>query len=419
MVANVLSEFMALFFLLTQKYNDIVPNNGTLKVFFKKIITDMEEKSTEKLARYTMYLVGASAILAVCWFLRSVIVYILIAAVMMLVSKPLMKRLRKLTIKGRQAPEWLLAIFTILLIIAIILSIMTLIIPAIGNVVNDISMANIGNAAKQITAPLASFNEFLISIIPNLGQDFRIERFILNEVQSMLDISSIPSVIGSAASFLSSLGVGLFSVVFISFFFIKDDDLFTKIIKALVPDRHEQNVAEAISDIGHLLSRYFSGVILQVLGVAAINFLGLLLIAKLGFNASIGIAFITGILNIIPYVGPLVGGVLGTILGVTLKYFCATPIGLDVGFITFTLILIAIFCVTQLVDNFLYQPIIYSSSIKANPLEIFIVLLIAGSIAGPLAMIIAIPCYTVVRVIAYRFFGNIKAINRLIHDNQQ
>lgn len=379
----------------------------------------MEEKSTEKLARYTMYLVGASAILAVCWFLRSVIVYILIAAVMMLVSKPLMKRLRKLTIKGRQAPEWLLAIFTILLIIAIILSIMTLIIPAIGNVVNDISMANIGNAAKQITAPLASFNEFLISIIPNLGQDFRIERFILNEVQSMLDISSIPSVIGSAASFLSSLGVGLFSVVFISFFFIKDDDLFTKIIKALVPDRHEQNVAEAISDIGYLLSRYFSGVILQVLGVAAINFLGLLLIAKLGFNASIGIAFITGILNIIPYVGPLVGGVLGTILGVTLKYFCATPIGLDVGFITFTLILIAIFCVTQLVDNFLYQPIIYSSSIKANPLEIFIVLLIAGSIAGPLAMIIAIPCYTVVRVIAYRFFGNIKAINRLIHDNQQ
>ena len=62
----------------------------------------------------------------------------------------------------------------------------------------------------------------------------------------------------------------------------------------------------------------------------------------------------------------------------------------------------------------LYQPVIYSTSIKAKPLEIFIVLLIAGHIAGPLAMIIAIPCYTVVRVIAFRFFRQVKAIRRLI-----
>ena len=114
------------------------------------------------------------------------------------------------------------------------------------------------------------------------------------------------------------------------------------------------------------------------------------------------------------YVGPLLGGVIGTILGLVLKYSSATPIGLDVNFWIFTGILIAIFCFAQLIDNFLYQPVIYSTSIKAKPLEIFIVLLIVGHIGGPLAMIIAIPCYTVVRVIAFRFFGNIKAIKRLI-----
>ena len=108
------------------------------------------------------------------------------------------------------------------------------------------------------------------------------------------------------------------------------------------------------------------------------------------------------------------GGVLGTILGIVLKYTSATPIGLDVNFWVFTAILIAIFSFTQLVDNFLYQPLIYSTSIKAKPLEIFIVLLIVGHIGGPLAMIVAIPCYTVVRVIAFRFFGHIKAIKRLI-----
>ena len=137
-------------------------------------------------------------------------------------------------------------------------------------------------------------------------------------------------------------------------------------------------------------------------------------IARLGFNASIGIAFLTGIFNVIPYVGPLLGGVIGTTLGLVLKYSSATPIGLDVNFWLFTGILIAIFCFAQLVDNFLYQPVIYSTSIKAEPLEIFIVLLIVGHIGGPLAMIIAIPCYTAVRVIAFRFFRHIKAIRRLI-----
>ena len=167
-----------------------------------------------------------------------------------------------------------------------------------------------------------------------------------------------------------------------------------------------------------MLSRYFIGVLVEVFGVALINFIGLLLIARLGFNAAIGIAFLTGIFNIIPYVGPLLGGAIGTILSLILKYSSATPIGLDVNFWLFTAILIAIFCFTQLVDNFLYQPLIYSTSIKSKPLEIFIVLLIVGHIGGPLAMIIAIPLYTVVRVIAFRFFGHIKAIRRLIPDEK-
>jgi hypothetical protein len=195
---------------------------------------------------------------------------------------------------------------------------------------------------------------------------------------------------------------------------IKDDGLFSDIVCALVPDRHEKTTEKAIGDIGYLLSRYFTGVIIEVLGVALINFIGLWLIARLGLNAALGIAFLTGIFNVIPYVGPLLGGALGTTLSLILKYSSVTPVGLDVNFWVFTAILIAIFSFTQLVDNFLYQPVIYSTSIKSKPLEIFIVLLIVGNIGGPLAMIVAIPIYTVFRVIAFRFFGHIKAISRLI-----
>ena len=372
------------------------------------------ERYVDKLAKYILAAAGISIICAICWFLRNVLIYILAAVVISLIAKPIMRGLQKIKIKGKKAPDWFLAAFTLTLVISILLTILTMIVPIVSSILKGISLTSIENAAEQISIPLANLNEFLKSTFPRLGSGFRIEMVLIEELHKLFDISAISSMIGSATSFLTDLGIGLFSVVFIGFFFIKDDGLFTNIVCALVPDKHEKNTEKAIDDIGHLLSRYFIGVMLEVTGVALLNFLGLLLIARMGFNASIGIAFLTGILNIIPYVGPLIGGVLGTILSLVLKYSSISPIGLDVNFWIFTVILIAIFCFTQLVDNFLYQPVIYSTSIKSKPLEIFIVLLIAGHLGGPLAMIIAIPCYTVVRVIAFRFFRHIKAIRRLI-----
>ncbi len=372
------------------------------------------ERYTDKLAKSILLAAGFAIIAALCWYFRSVLAYILIAVVVSLVAKPLMGLMQKIRIKGRKAPDWILAALSLIIVLGIILSIVGTLIPIIGNIVKDISLANIENAVKGLSVPLSEFNEFLRNMVPNLGEDFKIEIAIIQEVQKLFNPAIFSTVIGSAASFLTNFGIGLFSVVFIGFFFIKDDGLFTEIVCALVPDKHEATTEKAISDIGHLLSRYFIGVMFEVTGVALINFIGLTFIAKLGFNASLGIAFMTGIFNIIPYVGPLLGGALGTVLGLILKYSSASPIGLDVNFWAFTAILIAIFCFTQLVDNFLYQPLIYSTSIKAKPLEIFIVLLIVGHIGGPLAMIVAIPCYTVVRVIAFRFFRHIKAIKRLI-----
>lgn len=372
------------------------------------------EKYTEKLAKYLLFAACFCIVAALCWYFRNVIIYILLAVVVSLISQPIMTLLQKVRIKGRKAPDWLLAIFTICLVILLFLMVVTLIIPVVSGIVKGISLSSIENTARQISVPLAEFNDFLKSTFPKLGNDFRIEVALLNEMKTILDVSAFSSVIGSAASMVSSIGIGLFSIVFISFFFIKDSSLFSKMVAALVPDRHEETAVKAISDIGYLLSRYFTGVLIEMTGVALINFLGLMFIARLGFNAAIGIAFLTGILNIIPYVGPLAGGALGTVLALIIKYSSSVPIGLDVSFIWFTLILIAIFSFTQLIDNILYQPVIYSTSIKSTPLEIFIVLLIAGHIGGTLGMLIAIPSYTVIRVVAFRFFRHIKAIRRLI-----
>lgn len=372
------------------------------------------EKYTEKLARYILIAAWLCIGAAICWYFKSVIIYILLAVVVSLISQPVMEGLQKIRIKGKKAPDWLLASFTLCIMLILFFVIVTLIVPVVSGIVKGVSLSSIENAARNISIPLADFNEFLRSTFPKLGEDFRIEIVMFNELKKLFDVSMFSSVLGSAASIVTSLGIGIFSVVFISFFFIKDGNLFGKMVAAVVPDRYEATAVKALSDIGHLLTRYFSGVLIEMTGVALVNFIGLLLIARLGFNAAIGIAFLTGILNIIPYVGPLLGGALGTILALVIKYSSAVPLGLDVSFILFTVIIIAIFCFTQLIDNFLYQPLIYSTSIKSTPLEIFIVLLIAGHIGGPLGMIIAIPSYTAARVIAFRFFGHIKAIRRLI-----
>lgn len=372
------------------------------------------ERYTDKLAKYILLAAGIGIIGTICWYFSNVLIYILLAVVVSLIGQPIMSVLRKIRIKGHHAPDWILAMITLFTLIAAFFAIITLIVPIVSGIIKGISLDSIETAARHISGPLADLNQNLRETFPRIGSDFRIEIAAIQELQKMLDPSVFSSVLGSAASIITSLGIGLFSVAFISFFFIKDDGQFTAIIRALVPDRHEEEAAKAISDISYLLSRYFIGVMIEIMGVALINFLGLMFIARLGFNAAIGIAFMTGILNVIPYVGPLMGGVIGTILSLVIKYSSAVPIGLDVNFISFTLILIAIFGFTQLIDNILYQPVIYSTSIKAKPLEIFIVLLIAGHLAGPLGMLVAIPSYTAVRVIAFRFFRHYKAIRRLI-----
>ena len=379
-----------------------------------------KERGVDRLSRYIIYGVAAAIALAAGWYFRNVIIYVILAAVVSLLGKPVMNLLRHVKIRKKSMPDWLQAVLVIVFILSIFLVIFTQVIPVVvgivQNIFDNLSASDYSLPVDTYTASVNAVNAWMISHFPQFGPDFRIESAIGSFLRKTFDLTSLSSLIEYIASFFVSFGVGIFSVVFISFFFIKDPMLFRKIVGALVPDRIESRVIDAIGDIEHLLSRYFVGLLVEVIGVAVLNFLFLWLIARIGFNAAIGIAFITGILNIIPYVGPLVGTVIGTILATVLKFSAA---GLTIHFWGFVLVLLALFMVTQLVDNFLFQPLIYSTSIKASPLEIFIVLLIAGNTAGVLGMLVAIPAYTVIRVVAGHFFGDIKAIRRLIPDSER
>lgn len=370
------------------------------------------ERNTDKLAGYIIKLGGLAVVVALCLYFKNVLIYIIAAFVVSLIGRPVMKLLRRIKIKGKPAPDWLLAVLTIVVIIGLLVLIVTQMIPMVSSIVKDASA--IQTSTYFESNPIDMLNEWIIGLFPNVGDDFDIAAVLLAKVKELVDFGKVSGIVGSVASIVSSLFVALFSVVFISFFFLKEEGLFERIICALVPDRHESNVRKTLNDIKELLSRYFVGLVIEMLGVAVVDFLGLWLIARLGFSYAIGIAFIAGLLNVIPYVGPLMGEAIGVIFAIVLKL--GTGAGLDVNLWMFALIVLVIMLAAQLVDNFIYQPLIYSTSIKAHPLEIFIVLLMAGHIGGTVGMLVAIPAYTVVRVVAIRFFYKYKVIQRLVPD---
>ena len=371
-----------------------------------------KERNVDKLAGYLIKLGSLAIIAALCWYFKNVLIYIIVAFVVSLIGRPVMKLLKKIRIGKIHLPDWFSAIFTILLIIGFLVLIVTQLVPLVSNIVRDASILN-SNLYLE-SNPIERTNEWLIGLFPDLGADFNLVDILMAKLRELVSFNSVTGFVGSVASLVSSAFVGLFAVVFISFFFLKDSDLFGRIICALVPDRVEHTMTATLNDIKQLLSRYFVGLLLEMLGVALIDCLGLWLIARLDFSYAIGIAFIAGLLNVIPYVGPLMGEAIGVILGVILKV--GTGAGLGVNLWVFALIILAIMVTAQLIDNFIYQPVIYSTSIKAHPLEIFIVLLMAAHMGGTVGMLVAIPTYTVLRVVALRFFHRFKPIQRLDPD---
>ena len=371
-----------------------------------------EERNVDRLAGWIMKLAIIAAMLGLCWYFSSILIYVIIAFVISLIGLPIMRLMRKLKIKGKSLPDGLLAIVTLVLILLLLILVFTQLIPVVVNIVKDASAMNANDVPYD--SLLDQINNWLIGLIPSLGPDFDLVSNLLNNISDVVSVSSVTSILGSVASVAIDLVIALFAIGFISFFFIKDEDLFCKIISAIVPDRIEASVEKTLAEITHLLSRYFIGLLIEIAGVIVADFLGLWLIARVSAEYALGIAFIAGILNVIPYVGPIIGEAIGVLLCIVLKY--GAGVGLAAPIWVLALVVLGVMLATQLLDNFVYQPLIYSTSIKSSPLEIFIVLLIAGHIGGTVGLLVGIPTYTVIRVILARFCYKNKIVQRLIPD---
>lgn len=227
-----------------------------------------------------------------------------------------------------------------------------------------------------------------------------------NNIFEKFNPAQIPKLLGSFFGFFSNIFITLLSVFFIAFFFLQEKGLFTKMASTLVPNGHEGKISHAIDDSSKLLIRYFVGLITQAIVITLVTSLVLKL---LGINNALLMAFCFAVFNLIPFVGPILGNLFGALIVVSSN--------LDAGFYDVMLPMIIksfiVFAVMQLLDNFFLQPTIFGRSVKAHPLEIFLVVLVGAKLAGVLGMVIAIPSYTVLRVIAKVFFSEFDVVKKL------
>jgi len=339
------------------------------------------------------------------WYFSTIIAYILIAAVLSLIGQPLVKRLSSIKIRKRNFPRTLSAVITLLLMITVFFSILLLLIPVIYNQAALFSNIDVGVLSKSFKEPIALMENFFHKYNILSGNE-TIENTLTTKLISIMSLSNVSSIINSLIGFTSNFFVAFFAISFITFFFLKDDKLFLSIIMALTPVSYQTEIKHIFLECKQMLSHYFLGLCMDVLIVMTLISTGMWI---LGLKNAIIIGVIAGMMNVIPYVGVLIGGSLAILLGLSGN--------LDLDFYTGMLPLAGKIClvlvIINLLDGLLLQPTIFSNSVKAHPLEIFLVIMISGSIAGIPGMILAIPSYTVLRIIAKEFFSRYHAIKKL------
>ena len=327
--------------------------------------------------------------------IQSVIFYIIIAAILSLIARPIISLLST----QLKFPNTIAVIFTMLLMLSFLSGLIILFIPLIAEQGKSLSLLEVEDLQASVQEIYAQVNSYLLS----KGIDVLNE---LKNVDLLASFQEIPNFLNAILEAVGSLSVGLFSVLFISFFFMKDRHLLKNGMMTLIPNGNEGRFSNSLETINNLLSRYFIGLLSQIT-ILFVLYTFILLIFDID-NALV-IAFLCALLNLIPYVGPMIGAVIMFVLSMT------SNIGLDfqTEILATSLWILFWYLMAQLVDNFVSQPLIFSKTTKSHPLEIFLIIIIGGLLFGIVGMIVAVPMYTALKVILKEFLSENKIVKSL------
>jgi predicted PurR-regulated permease PerM len=344
--------------------------------------------------------IGIAVVLYFFYQIQTIIVYLVVSLITTLMGNPILDFLKR----RLRFSHLVATIATVGLFVLLLFGLLSLFVPLIINQGHNLSLLDTRQIEKDFLRLLNDISLFL----ENHNIDSKLV-FSQAKLSSFFSIDFIPNFLHSVIGFISSFGIGLVAVLFITFFFLKDRVQFIIGLKKCIPDSRETQVINSLDKINFLLSRYFIGLLLQLFIVFILYLIVLLIF---GIDNAIVIAFLCAILNIVPYLGPLIASVLAGFL--TMLNFIGSDFQTEI--LPTTIYVLIGFWIVQIIDNNLSQPIIFSKSVSSHPLEIFLVILIAGFLSGIVGMIIAVPIYTILKVIGKEFFPNNIVIQLLTKD---
>ncbi|MDG2357940.1 MAG: AI-2E family transporter [Polaribacter sp.] len=330
--------------------------------------------------------------------IKSVIIYIIIAGILSLIARPCILFLRK----KLKLPNTIAVILTMFLMLGFLTCLILMFIPLITEQGKSLSLLEVDKLQKNIQE---IFNQ-TTTYFTSKGIDVLSE---LRNVDFIAQFKEIPNLLNSVLGAVGSLSIGLFSVLFISFFFMKDSQLLKNSVMAIIPNKTEGRFSKSLEIINDLLSRYFIGLLFQI---TILFILYTLILLIFNIDNAVVIAFLCALLNLIPYVGPMIGAVIMFVLSMT------SNIGLDFQseILSTSLWIMFWYLMAQLIDNFISQPLIFSKTTKSHPLEIFLIIIIGGLLYGVVGMITAVPLYTALKVILKEFLSDNKIVKSITKD---
>ena len=339
------------------------------------------------------------------WYFSDIVGYVLIATFIGYLGIPLVKRLDRIKTAKHKLPHALNVIVTLLLMVTIFMGFIVLVVPLILKQADIIASINMEAVFSHFQETLTKARQFLVQY--NIANsNATLSSLLYSQLSQIIDLAKFTNIfsvmIGTTGSFL----MGVFIILFLTFYTMLEPYLLKNFILNLTPAKYEQELSNILSDSRRLLTRYAYGVFTEVAIMMTLEVVGLTIF---GIPNALLIGFLGGLMNIIPYLGPLIGATAGIVLAVLSQ--------LGMGYydsITSTvLVVLLVFAIANMIDNFVLQPQIYSKSIKAHPVEVFLVIIIGGKLAGITGMILAIPTYTVIRVIARQFMNRMRVVKFL------
>jgi predicted PurR-regulated permease PerM len=352
-----------------------------------------EDASTAfTLDRIVRFVLGAAAVATAgwtLWYFAGIVLYLIIGGLLAYLLRPLVDRMQALGL-GR-VPAILIAFVGLLGVITVVV---TSVVPFITRQVQDLSQLITVDTAVYVANLLEAQ---LRAVVPL--EEGVLEKNVRQLAQSLMrgDLvqgQQVAETVSSVVAVFTNIVYAVVIVPFVTFFLLKDELKIRRSLLHLVPNRYFEVTLSILAKVELNIGRYFRALMVQGTAVAII---ASVLLWIVGLRGAIAIGIFTGLANTIPYFGPFLGFVAGTLVGIAQTGDVSLVLGVAVAM-----------ALTQLADNVLLQPLIFSRAAQTHPLVILFVVLVGAQLGGLVGMLAAIPLTTTVRVIAEQLLWSLR-----------